>query len=183
MSEDYSKYLGTSGLATKKWGPALWTGLFSCIMGGYPPKIDARNKEHREIQKHFKNMFESFGYTMPCVFCRNSYRAFIQDIPIDSFMGGRIDMMYWLYLVRDRVNRKLIAQEQKCYNDEKKQLKMLVYSGKISESEYYQRIAKIKAETLITMPSPPFREVLEKYESMRAVCSAKSLTCALPKKN
>jgi Erv1 / Alr family len=179
---DFTKYHGASGLATKKWGPPLWVGLFSCIMGGYPVHLDPYNKEHKEIKKHFKNMFESFAYTMPCVFCRNSYKIFVKDIPMEPFMKGRIEMMYWLYLIRDKVNNKLIAQELKCFNDEKKRLKNLVYAGRLSEAEYYQRVEAFRQETLVTQLSPPFEEVLEKYEAMRAVCSAKAATCALPKK-
>ena len=40
---DYTKYHSTSGLSTKSWGPNGWYFLFSCIMGGYPIKIDKKN--------------------------------------------------------------------------------------------------------------------------------------------
>jgi hypothetical protein len=47
---------------------------------------------------------------------------------------------------------------------------------------YYKKLEEFKEKTLVTQSSPPFKEVLEKYESIRAVCSKQSKTCSLPKK-
>lgn len=180
---DASKYESTSGLSTKMWGPHAWNFLFCCVMGGYPPRLDTSNREHRAIRSHFIKMFESLCFTMPCIFCRESYTGFIKDIPMKKYTNTRINMMRWLYKLRDKVNQKLIAQERKCYNDEKKTLKRKYHDGLISKAEYYRTLEKIKADTLITQPSPPFREVLDKYERIRAVCSRKAKTCSLPKSN
>ena len=111
MNKEYTSYLSTSGLATKSWGPSGWMFLFSCVMGGYPPVIDNKNPEHLKTKKHFKNMFESLGYTMPCIFCRDSFKVFYKELPIDNFLSNRIDLMKWLYLIRNKVNEKLIQQE------------------------------------------------------------------------
>ncbi len=119
---------------------------------------------------------------MPCVFCRESFKGFCQELPIERFMVGRVELMYWLYLIRGKVNDKLIGQEQQCYNNEKKGLKRKYYNGDIDRSTYYNLLNKIKKSTLITKPSPPFIDVLRKYESIRAVCSTKAKTCSLPKK-
>jgi TPP-dependent 2-oxoacid decarboxylase len=151
-------------------------------MGGYPPKLDVRKKEHREIKKHFKNMFKSLGWTMPCIFCRQSFKQFYKELPIEEYMSGRIQLMFWLYKLRNKVNQKLIGQEKQCYNDEKRRLKKLYHAGSITENEYYRRIADFKKETFITEKSPPFIEVLQKYEAIRAVCSKRAKTCSLPKK-
>lgn len=174
------EFSSTSGLATKKWGPSGWNFLFSCIMGAYPVNLNPSDKHHRAIKHHFKSMLLSLTYTMPCIFCRQSFAGFIKEIPIEPFMGGRIDLMFWLYLIRDKVNRKLIEQEQKCYNDEKKKLKIAYHSNLITQSEYYQKLQRAKIQHLYTSPSPPFIDVLKKYEQYRAVCSKKSKTCALP---
>lgn len=180
--DNLTKYHSSSGLATKAWGPSGWYFLFSCIMGAYPVKIEKNNKEHRKIRKHFKDMFASLEYTMPCVFCRRSYKSFCRELPINQFLNGRISLMKWLYLIRDKVNNKLIKQERKCYKDEKKRLKTEYRKGHINKYEYYVLLDKFKSVTLITFPSPPFEEVLQKYESIRAVCSDKAKTCSLPKK-
>jgi hypothetical protein len=90
--------------------------------------------------------------------------------------------MGWLYNIKDKVNKKLIEQEKKCYNDEKKRLKKLYHSGpKTNESRenYYNSLKQFKEKTFITKVSPSFQKVLDTYESIRAVCSNKSKTCAL----
>lgn len=186
MDRPTNKYLSTSGLATKSWGPSGWYFLFSCIMGGYPPEIDPKNKQHKLIKTHFKNMLCSLEYTMPCVYCRNSYKQFIKEIPIDPFLTSRLKLLEWLYLIRDKVNNKLILQEKQCYNNEKKRLKK-IYSNSPKtlqdKQKYYDNLKQFKKETFITKPSPPFKDVLEKYESIRATCSNRAKTCSIPKTN
>jgi hypothetical protein len=182
---DHTKYHSNSGLSTKSWGPSGWYFLFSCIMGGYPVKIQKNNLEHKTIKRHFKNMMLSLGYTMPCIFCRESFKKFCKELPIEPHMTGRIELMRWLYEIRNKVNEKLIAQEAKCYNDEKKRLKRIYHSQQEKENakhKYYKDLQDFKNKTFITKPSPPFEEVLDKFESIRAVCSAKAKTCALPDK-
>ena len=174
-------FLSNSGLATKKWGPSGWYFLFSCIMGAYPSQLDIRNKEHRKIKKHFKNMFENLGYTMPCVFCRESFKQFYKELPIENFMSGRIQLMKWLYLIKDKVNKKLIKQEKECFNREKRKLKRQYDLNKITKQEYQKLLDKIKKENTFTKKSPPFIDILLQYESIRASCSKKSKTCSLPK--
>ena len=174
------QYYSLSGLATSAWGSSGWNFMFSSILGAYPVEVEAKNKEHILIKKHFTNMFESLGYTMPCVFCRNSYKIFIKELPIKQFTNRRIDLMYWLYLIKDKVNTKLIQQEQQCYNNEKKRLKRKVTSKLLTEADYYSQVEVFKKKTLKTVASPPFQEIIDKYEGFRAVCSNKAKTCALP---
>lgn len=180
--EEYNHFQSTSGLSTKSWGPSGWYFMFSCIMGGYPTRIDPKDKSHLQTKSHFKALFKGLGFVMPCIFCRESFKQFYKELPIEPYLVGRIELMYWLYLIRDKVNNKLINQEQQCYNTEKKRLKRKYNNRQISEAEYYKRLADVKRETLITQPSPPFIDVLHNYENIRAVCSAKAKTCSLPKK-
>lgn len=179
---DYSLYQGTSGMSTKHWGPAAWNFLFTSIMGRYPVKIDMTNSEHVIVKNSFKQMLTGLQIVMPCIFCRESFKKFLLELPIEPYLEGRIELMYWLYLMKDKVNKKLMGQENKCYTDEKRKLKAMFYSGVITEEEYYKQVQAFKEETFHTIPTPPFKEVLDKYESLRAVCSDKAKTCALPKK-
>lgn len=179
---DYSIYTSTSGMSTKHWGPAAWNFLFISIMGRYPTRIDMNNSEDIIIKNAFKNMLTTLQIVMPCVYCRESFKKFLLELPIEPYLVGRIELMYWLYLMKDKVNNKLRGQENKCYTDEKRKLKAEFYSGKITEAEYYKYISEFKEETFNTVPTPPFKEVLDKYENLRAVCSDKAKTCALPKK-
>lgn len=178
---DYTKYHSASGMNTKFWGPAGWRFLFTSILGGYPVKIDRKNPEHLKTRSYYKKMLTSLGYTMPCIFCRESFKKFILDINIDDFLSGRIELMYWLYIIKDMVNKKLIKQERKCYNAEKKRLKKLYKERSISATEYYTMIDKFKKENSYTIPTPPFETVLEEYEAQRAVCSKTAKKCILKK--
>lgn len=176
---DYTKYNSTSGMSTKVWGKASWKFLFSCIMGRYPLKINKNNKEHMIIQKEFKNLLvNGLQNILPCVYCRNSFKDFLKELPIKQYLIGRIELMYWLYLMKDKVNNKLINQEKICYLDEKKRLKDLFYNKIITQEQYYQEIKQFKTHNFPTIPSPPFEQVLQEYEQIRAMCSPKSLTCS-----
>jgi len=178
-SIDYTKYNSTQGMATSIWGPCAWDFLFTSIMGRYPMEIST--KEDINIGNKFSSMLRGLKDTMPCVYCRKSFEIFIKELPIEPYLVGRIELMFWLYLIKDKVNVKLERQEEKCYNDEKIRLKGLYHNGNISEQEYYYKVNKFKKETLITVPTPPFKEVLDKYENNRAQCSPKAMKCSKPK--
>jgi hypothetical protein len=179
---DYTKYYSTSGMSTKHWGSAAWKFLFCSIIGQYPIRVNNENQEHIIIKDSFKNMFTGLSYVMPCVYCRDSFKGFLNELPMEEYLIGRIEMMYWLYLMKEKVNVKLRTQEQKCYVDEKKHLKAMFYSKQITEKEYYKKVSECKHDTFLTAPTPSFKEVLDTYESLRAVCSPKAKICALPKK-
>jgi hypothetical protein len=177
---DYSKYYGSSGMSTKFFGPKWWDGLFISILGRYPIKV--KTKEDMKIKRAFKSMLTNLSIIMPCIFCRNSFKGFLQELPIEDYLVGRIELMYWLYLLKDKVNSKLICQENKCYNDEKKRLKSMFYNKEITEEEYYKKVKEFKYGNFETIPTPPFQEVLDKYEVQRAVCDKKAKKCRLPSK-
>lgn len=174
---DITKYHSTSGMKTKEWGPASWKHLFVSIMGAYPVTIDISNKEHLRIRKSFYYQFYILQDTLPCIFCRRSYQQFFKELPIKSYMDTRLNLMYWLYLIKDKVNTKLIAQERECFENEKKKLDKKFNSKKITKKEYQKTLKQIEKDTFITKPSPPFSEILDYYESFRATCSAKAQTC------
>lgn len=175
---DYKKYNSNSGMSTKFFGPKLWDGLFISILGRYPIKVIS--KEDFEIKQAFKSMLTNLSTIMPCIFCRNSFKGFLEELPIEDYLIGRIELMYWLYLIKDKVNQKLICQENKCYNDEKIKLKNMYYNKEITEGEYYKKVEEFKSENFETIPTPPFQEILDKYEAQRAVCDKKAKKCRLP---
>lgn len=137
---------------TKKWGPAGWTFMFT-IASNYPTTIDVTNKDHRALRLHYKAFFQSIEFMLPCKYCRQSYHQFIAELPIDDFLSSRRRIVYWLYLIKDKVNRKLIAQER--------------------ESP--------RKDGFKTQPSPPFKDVMAYYASFRAKCSDKTKTCVKKK--
>ena len=180
---NYKEYNSKSGAATSKWGPACWDFLFTSIIGRYPFKINKNNKEHLLLKKQFKSLLLNLKNILPCIFCRNSFKIFIKELPIDHYLNGRIELMYWLYLIKDKVNTKLINQENQCYIDEKNRLKVEYFSKNISKTDYNISLKNLKKTTFITIPTPPFKTILDKYENNRAICSKKSLSCVLAKKS
>lgn len=176
---DYSLYTSNDGMNTKMWGPHLWNYLFISILGRYPVEIDDRNKEHLKIRHYFKSLLVSLQYIMPCVYCRESYKIFIKELPIKRYLVGRIQLMYYVYLLKDKVNKKLQKQEYLNYNKTKKDLKELYKRGKITKKEYYQKIIECKKKTFYVKPTPPFNEILQKFEQYRAKCSKKTKSCSV----
>ena len=174
---DYTQYYGNGGAKTGQWGPKAWDFLFTSIIGRYPVRIDFDSSDDMLILNAFSSMLVGLKDTLPCIFCRKSFEIFVQELPIEEYLIGRIELMYWLYLMKDKVNSKLLKQEEICYNNEKKRLKALFHNGNITKDQYYSLLEKFKKETFITVPTPPFKDVLDRYEGLRAVCSKKALRC------
>jgi hypothetical protein len=122
-------------------------------------------------------MLTSLKDTLPCIYCRRSYAVFLKELPIENHLRSRQSMMKWLYLIHDKVNQKLIAQENECYQNELKKLKEQHMTKPMAKPTYDAKLAVIK-KIKYTKPSPPFEIVVVKYEKMRAGCSERSKTCS-----
>ena len=91
------------GMITKIWGPPAWVFLHS-IAAGYPLDIT----KDPEKKKCTRNFFECLGDTLPCKYCRESYKEFVKKHPItDHVLSGRIELSRWLYTIHNEVNYKL----------------------------------------------------------------------------
>lgn len=176
---DYSHYYGNGGMSSKHFGPSAWNYLFMSILGRYPIKIDKSNKEHMEIAKSYYQTIINLQSTLPCVYCRNSFKNFIQELPINKYLVGRIELMYWLYLMKDKVNNKLINQEKELFESEKQKLKQMREDKKITLATYNKRLKKAKKKIFLTAPTPPFKKVLDHFEKYRAKCQEKTQKCSL----
>lgn len=163
-----NKFSSPLGLSTKDWGPSMWESLFSAIMGAYPAKIEEDNKQHIQIKNEFKNLFSSLRYTLPCCVCQVSYRNYWLELPIDTYLIGRVKLMEWLYKIKDKVNKKLIAQETEKFKAEKNRITNIYKKKDITRIKYDKIIDKLKDKILYTKKSPPFQSVLNYYESKRA---------------
>lgn len=148
---------------TKDWGPPLWKSMFM-IAANYPLQLN-NTKEHSDIKKHYKNWFISFQYILPCKYCRESYKGFLKELPIDPYLISRKCLMYWLYLIKDKVNKKLIYHQELLINE-------------LKNSKRHNEKQNIKI--FRTTPSPPFKEVCQYYEKFRAGCSDKTKSCSVP---
>ena len=98
------------GLRTKVWGPPGWV-FFHCVAFGYPMDPKAFNKKNGgNVKKRYKTFYESLGYIFPCKYCRDSYRKFIKEIPVDKYLDSRVSLTYWTFLIHNKVNKKLGAK-------------------------------------------------------------------------
>lgn len=154
---------------TKKWGPQGFRFLF-CIAANYPVKIDLSNKEHTKIKKSYKILFKVMADTLPCKYCRESYEKYWDEIPIEKYLDSRLGIMYWLYLIKDKINEKLIKQETEKFTRELKK------QGKLTSL----KLDLLKKKIIFTKKSPPFEKICAFYEKFRAKCSKKSQTCRVP---
>lgn len=165
--------MSTNGIKTSFWGPPAWKFLFSMVAGTFPVKVDSTNKAHSKIVSSFHSMFKSLENTLPCIYCRESYKIFLKELPMSEFSDSRKNMMKWLYLIRDRVNQKLMKQERECYESERAAL----MKKNINPDKLKTMLKTIRQTTLITKPSPSFEKVLTSYEKQRAGCSKKTKKC------
>jgi hypothetical protein len=93
----------TNGMMTKVWGPPGWFFLHS-ITFGFP--IKASDVEPSRIQSYI-DFFNSAGDVLPCKYCRESYKEFIKEVPIYNFIDSRESLVKWLYIIHNKVNKKL----------------------------------------------------------------------------
>lgn len=130
----------------KLWGPGTWQSMFY-MAANYTPNKAAL----------YKKYFEILGDMLPCKYCRDSYAQYIQEIPIQRFLDSDRSMIMWVYLIKDKVNKKLMAQEQAAAMQEVRQ--------RCSRRSLCQQheIDAILKKHIYTQPSPPFEEIYEKY--------------------
>lgn len=154
----------TNGIKTSYWGPHAWAFLFSSIAGAYPVTLDETNRDHVKIAKAFKTMLTNLQHLLPCRHCRESYRTYAKEVPISEYMGSRRMMMKWLYVIHDRVNKKLMQQEQELFQLKKKELE----ARSLTPAKLKVECVKLRSVIFKTKASPPFEKVLAMYEKHRA---------------
>jgi hypothetical protein len=154
---------------TVYWGPGGWV-LLDSIAFNYPVRYNPRSKKHRSFRKYYKQLFENLQYTLPCKYCRKSYTRFLKELPIDGFLDSRGDLTYWLYLIHDKVNHKLIHQEQKALEERYADIER---KRGLSNAQRNRQRAKARREILRTKPSPSYASYCKRMEKHRARCAKK----------
>lgn len=128
-----------TGIKSKFFG-CYWQSMFITGMTLYE-KFDKKNKEHVKKRRDFQRFYASFKNVISCKYCREYTKTVLEKkYPLD--FSGRIALMKSLYIWKDQINKKLIAQG--CD---------------------------------FTQPSPPFKEILAKYDLLRASCNKKVGKC------
>lgn len=134
---------------TKDWGPKMWYTLHT-IAYNYPVEPTDENKTN------YKNFYESLQVMLPCKYCRESWRVFLNELPIDRFLHSRSAMTFWIYLMHNKVNKKLRDQ-----------------GNKIAPDPPYEEICKkyenIRADCSgpgLTCSKAPDKGILSKFDSL-----------------
>lgn len=164
---------------TRVWGPAGWVFL-DAIAFNYPVQINHRSTKHRELKRRYKELFENLQYTLPCKYCRQSYKRFLNELPIDRFLDSRADLTYWLYLIHDKVNHKLLHQEQQALQERYADIDK---KRSLTRTQRYRERAKARRQTCFTKPSPTYKAYCKRVEKYRAKCAKKRghvPSCRLP---
>ena len=160
------------GVRTTSWGPSLWTSSF-CMAINYN---DHPSPNKREI---YLNYFQLLGEVLPCVFCRTYYKECEEILPLQDFIDDKTleyPVLYWLYLLKDLVNKKLMRQENECYKLEAYKIEnddTLNYRAKL------YRKSKLRKQLFYTQASPPYKDVLAYYLSLKSSCETKEINRAL----
>jgi hypothetical protein len=155
----------------KYWGPAGWKYLHT-VTFNYPEEIDETDPDHVDLPRRMQDLFENLQFTLPCKYCRASFQQFFKELPIEPFLGGRKALTLWLYLMHNKVNRKLRRQENALLRKKVKELKQECKEKTVTRKEYTRRLNKLQKEILYTQPDPSYEEVCERYEAHRAGCHA-----------
>ena len=91
----------------------------------------------------------------------------MNELPINDYTNSRIDLMHWIYKIKDKVNKKLINQETELFNIEKAKIRNKYKKIDIKRADYDKLINNLKNKIFITQKTPSFISVLNYYESKR----------------
>ena len=134
----------------KVWGPRMWKRMFT-VAAKYPRR-NPTPTQRDEVYTFFKSL------QLPCIQCQQSYTLFWNQVPIEDYLSSRKLLIEWVYVIKDRVNKKLVMQEgnnaakytQHCLSEDPTRVDFCVEYGKTKQ-------------TFHTVPSPPLGIVLNRY--------------------
>ena len=128
----------------KKWGPGAWV-YFHTLTFNYPLEPTDYDR------KRYKNYFSDTQKMLPCIHCRNSYKVYIEFLPIEPFLDDRQGVTYWLYRLHDLINKKLFTDSPdfvdvvRSYEDIRAKCSKMVKDGD-KEKKYNSCQMKIKTD-------------------------------------
>jgi len=82
---------------TTFWGPSGWIFFHTTSL--------SYNSAH---QCEYKTFYKLIGEILPCRFCRDSYKNFIKEEPLE--ISSQYDLFKWTYNMHNKVNNKLRNQ-------------------------------------------------------------------------
>lgn len=145
------------------WGPILWKKLHT-ITFKYPKVINPKNPDDVRLKKRVRKLFMDLKNTIPCKACRESYRRYIQELPIDGNLNSREKLSFWLYRIHNKVNAKLRRQESEDFRKALHQLEEYARVHRVSPQQFQDMKKRLKNQIMITGPDPTFADVKQMYK-------------------
>lgn len=134
----------------KVWGPKMWKQMFT-VAARYPKTYPTSTRKN-EAYKYYKNL------KLPCIQCQQSYTLFWNQVPIEDYLSSRKLLIEWVYIIKDKVNKKLTMQEK---NNEAKYTQQCL-SEDPTRVDFCVEYGRTK-QTFHTTPSPPLNTILNRY--------------------
>ena len=90
------------------WGKSAWRFLHS-ITFNYGDEKGIPTKKEKTIYKAYFNLLP---YILPCDTCKESFLCLVKENPIDKHLKTRETLIKWLYILHNKVNKKLVKPEE-----------------------------------------------------------------------
>lgn len=88
------------GMSPSVWGPIVWTTMHIVSLGySHSP-----NAEEKQAAIDF---YQSLVHMIPCPICREHYKMFLAKYPVKDAVGNRNDLIYWVFMIHNKVNEQL----------------------------------------------------------------------------
>jgi len=95
----------SNNMRTRAWGQPMWYSMIFIAMG-YPE--DSPTYQQRTMYALFFNLL---GELLPCNLCRDSYKLYIEEDPVEQCLNSRRDLVFWIFKIHNKVNKKLQKKE------------------------------------------------------------------------
>lgn len=98
-------------METTFWGPSGWK-LLHTLAYLYPNDNSRIAPYHSETYKLFYNHLK---YILPCKYCRQSIKNFMNTLPIEPSIKSKVALTKWMFGIHNKVNNKLRKQRYCTY--------------------------------------------------------------------
>ena len=106
------------------WGRSLWDSIHH-IAAGYPVKPSKIQK------KEYCLFFNNLANVLPCHTCSVSFKKHLKELPIRKYLKSRKRLVYWTFLIHNKVNKKLKKRVRISWGTVYKKYVTLSYSPKM----------------------------------------------------
>ena len=87
------------------WGPCVWRGAVHMIALGYPDIPTPIDKVT------YKAYYSELWKVLPCGKCSVNYKRHLEELPIDGFLGSKMQLFEWTVRLHNIVNKELRKPE------------------------------------------------------------------------